>query len=281
MDKAWKTYFKGIIMGAADVVPGVSGGTMALILGIYEKLLGAIADVRLRHPIKTINWSFFIPLGLGIGTSILLLSRIVHIALEQYSGPTFAFFFGLIAVSGYILFRKLKRKGAGEAIALLIGAICAYLFVGLNPIEGIHTLPVIFFSGMVAIMAMILPGISGSFLLLFLGQYEYVLTAIKNWEFATLIVFSLGCAVGLFSFAHFLKRLLATYESLTLAFLIGVIIGSLRLAVHEITAADTSLVLVVIFAVLGFLAVLGLEQLATDSHVASPAPASPRKNTSA
>lgn len=259
-----------MIMGAADVVPGVSGGTMALILGIYEKLLNAIADVNPRHPIKTISWSFFIPLGLGIITSILLLSRVIHLALEQYSGPTFAFFFGLIAVSGYILFRKLRRKGPVEAVALLIGAICAYLFVGLNPIDGIHTMPVIFFSGMIAIMAMILPGISGSFLLLFLGQYEHILSAIKDMQLTTLIVFAAGCLIGLFSFAHILKRLLASYESLTLAFLIGVIIGSLRLAVREIQAADTSFMLVVIFAILGFLAVLGLEQLATDSHVSSP-----------
>lgn len=123
-------------MGAADVVPGVSGGTMALILGIYGKLLESIAAIRPRHPFRTINWPFFIPLGLGIGTSILLLSRVIHIALEQYSGPTFAFFFGLIAVSGYILFRKIKRKGLAEAAALIVGAICAFLFVGLNPIDG-------------------------------------------------------------------------------------------------------------------------------------------------
>lgn len=262
MDRPWVTYGKGIIMGAADIVPGVSGGTMAFILGIYKKLLNAIADIRPNKPITTVDWVFFVPLGLGIGTSILLLSQVIHIALEQYTGQTYAFFFGLIAVSGYILLKKLEHRTSRELIALIIGMVAAYLFVGLNPIDGIHTAPVIFFSGAVAIMAMILPGVSGSFLLLLLGQYEYIVTAVKDLNLITLTTFALGCALGLFGFAHILKRLLATHESPTLAFLIGMIIGSLRLPIQQINTSGISTLTSIIFAVVGFTLVIGIEHIA-------------------
>lgn len=262
MKKSWEIYGKGIVMGAADVVPGVSGGTMALILGIYKKLLTAIADIRPNKLITTVDWFFFVPLGLGIGTSILLLSHVIHTALSQYTGQTYAFFFGLIAVSGYILLKNLKDRTAYELLALTVGMITAYMFVGLNPIDGIHTGPVIFFSGAIAIMAMILPGVSGSFLLLLLGQYEYIVTAVKDMNLITLTTFALGCLLGLFAFAHILKRLLASHESITLAFLIGMIIGSLRLPIQQINASGISTLSSIGFAVLGFALVIIIEQLA-------------------
>lgn len=246
-------------MGAADIVPGVSGGTMALILGIYQQLLASLTAINLKKPFQSINWAFFIPLGLGILTAIFMLSGTLHQALTQYPGPTYSFFFGLIFISGLVILRQVSAWTATVYLALFIGVLAAYLFIGLNPLASNHALPAIFISGTVAIMAMMLPGVSGSFLLLILGQYEYILGAIHDRDIIVLATLASGCLLGLLAFSHFLNYLLTRYHDPTLAFLIGMIFGSLRLPFSTITATNTPLPTIITFIVIGASLVLIIE----------------------
>jgi len=280
MKQDWLWLFlKGLAMGAADVVPGVSGGTIALITGIYERLVGALSRLDIRQPFKSIDWRLFVPLGLGIVVAVLLFANVIHGALENFPGQTYAFFFGLILVSAWLVWQKItsppafagtspwKRRGDVSSFgAIAMGIVFAYLFVGLNPLESDHSLLTVFLSGAVAIMAMMLPGISGSFLLLFLGQYEFILNAVRGLVLPVLIVFVLGIAAGVLVFSRVLKHLMQKHRSLTMAFLVGMMLGSLRLPYREIVAAGTSLISVIAFVVIGFAGVLLLERLAQSLY---------------
>ncbi len=233
-------FFTGTCMGAADIVPGVSGGTMAFIMGIYEELLDAIKSFNLRllrralkfdvkGCLQHVPWQFLLVLGTGILITLKLLADVVHGVLEDPTGKIYlyAFFFGLVLASIAVLSRHIKWS-TRAFIALGAGAITAWLIVGLVPAEMPHTAPYIFFSGMIAIMAMILPGISGSFILLILGQYAFVVGALKDLDFKVFAIFGAGAAIGLCGFARVLSWLLKRYHALTIAALIGFMIGSLR-----------------------------------------------------
>ena len=204
-------------MGSADIVPGVSGGTIALITGIYGHLIEAISNIKfgfLKPLIKgdlkgfwsglldEIDFKFFIPLILGIGVAFLTLAKVVTYCMEVHTALTFSFFLGLIIASAVILFRKIEKINIRHVIAAIVGLILTYIFVSLNPIAGDHSLIVLFISGMIAICAMILPGISGSFLLLLLGQYQYMLTALHELHFVELIVFVVGAVIGILGFSN-------------------------------------------------------------------------------
>ncbi|MEM8954419.1 MAG: DUF368 domain-containing protein [Verrucomicrobiota bacterium] len=232
--------FTGICMGAADIVPGVSGGTMAFIMGIYEELLNAIKTINLRlaqlalkFKIKKcfehVPWKFLVVLGASILITLKLLAGLIDGVLADPIGKVYlyAFFFGLVVTSIFTLGRHVKWNPAA-AIALAVGIVIAYLIVGLVPSEMPHSPPYLFFSGMIAIMAMILPGISGSFILLILGQYAYVIEALKNLDLKVFIVFGAGAAVGLLGFARILSWLLERFHAITIAALIGFMTGSLR-----------------------------------------------------
>ena len=242
-------FIRGLFMGAADIVPGVSGGTIALITGIYERLVTAISNIRLRwiKPLlhlngkefikelkEDIDFQFFIPLILGIGISFLLLSKVIGFCLDVYTPYTFAFFLGLIIASAYILFTQIKEYNLLNIFLIIIFAILTWIFVGLNPIAANHSLPVIFLSALVAICAMILPGISGSFILLLLGQYEYMLGCLSTFKIADILVFVIGAVIGLLGFSRIVKYSIENHPSATISALMGIMIGTIRLPVNNI-----------------------------------------------
>lgn len=271
-------FIRGILMGAADVVPGVSGGTIALITGIYAHLVEAISKIRFGFvkPLfkgnfsgfKTqlfdeIDFRFFIPLGLGIAVAFLTLAKVVTYCMASYTALTYSFFFGLIIASAVILFKKLNEINLKNILFAVIGIVLTYIFVSLNPIAANHSLPVLFISGMIAICAMILPGISGSFLMLLLGQYEYMLNALHQLHFVEIIVFLVGAVIGLLGFSRIINYLLKNYEKVTMAFLIGVMIGSLKVPGVEIINSTSlnlaGLLPCIIVAIIAFAVIFILE----------------------
>lgn len=269
-------FIRGFLMGSADTIPGVSGGTIALITGIYERLIHAISSIKfgfIKPLIKLdfagfeeklfeeIDFELFIPLVLGIGIAVLTLSKVIGYLLQNYTAYTFSFFLGLILASAYILYTKLDEINIKLIILTIIGIILSYIFVGLNPIAANHSLIVLFFSGIIAICAMILPGISGSFLLLLLGQYEYMLNSLNSLNFIEIIVFIAGAFIGILGFSKILNYLLENYESATMAFLIGIMIGTLRLPFNQITSNLTgSWLICLILAIIGVVLIVILEK---------------------
>ncbi|RRR76427.1 MAG: DUF368 domain-containing protein [Candidatus Viridilinea halotolerans] len=235
---ALRIFFTGFAMGAADLIPGVSGGTMAFILGVYEQLLNAIKSFNLqliqllfkgrwREALDAVPLRFLIPLGMGLAVAIFSMARLMRYLLEYQTVYLFSFFFGLILAS-IIAVGAVVRWRAETAIALLVGSVVAYLIIGLVPMDMPNDPLTLFLSSTVAIMAMILPGISGSFILLILGQYAYVLNAVAEFDIITIIPVILGAMVGLLGFARILSWLLKHYHGVTVAVLIGFMVGSLR-----------------------------------------------------
>lgn len=231
-------FSKGLAMGAADVVPGVSGGTIAFISGIYEELLGSLRSVNLRA-IKllkdegvgafwlAINGNFLVVLFAGVLTSIASLARLVNVGLETHPILVWSFFFGLIAASVIYIFRQLPGLRWQEWLGLWIGTLAAMAIAFLPPLQVSDALWVVFLSGALAICAMILPGISGSFILLLIGMYPVVIEAISAFNMPLLAVFLLGCCTGLLVFSRFLSWLLQRYHGPTIAVLTGFLLGSL------------------------------------------------------
>ncbi|NJN66731.1 MAG: DUF368 domain-containing protein [Chloroflexaceae bacterium] len=234
-----RLFLTGIAMGTADVIPGVSGGTMAFILGIYEDLLNAIKsfDVRLvkmvarlkvREALDHVPWQFLVTLLLGIGSAVVTLAHLVHwMMTDQYRYILlFAFFFGLILASilaiGVTIPWSLRTMAS-----LVVGTVVAFIIVNMVPLDMPHDPLTLFLSGMIAIMAMILPGISGSFILLILGQYEYLLRAVKQLDIFPLIFAGMGTVVGIIGFSRVLSWLLKHYHQATIAALVGFMVGSL------------------------------------------------------
>ena len=234
-----RLFLTGFAMGAADIVPGVSGGTMAFILGVYETLVDAIKSVNLDALrlaagfkigplLEHISFRFLLALGLGVLSAILLLSSFLSATLDDADGRIllFAFFFGLVLASILTIGVKV-RWSAGTAATFLLGTLAAFIIVNIVPSEADHSAPFLFISGMIAITAMILPGISGSFMLLILGQYDYVLTAVSNRDLPPILIVGAGAAVGIIAFSRVLSYLLKHYYDLTVALLVGFMAGSL------------------------------------------------------
>ncbi|PSL02912.1 putative membrane protein [Cecembia rubra] len=226
-------------MGAADLVPGVSGGSIALITGIYEQLLESIKSIdgkalsllkRLEFKAfwKHINGRFLLTLLIGILTSIFTLSKIISYLMEEHPIPLWSFFSGLIVISALIILRDIQKWNLGVVFALLIGTGTAYLITGLPPTGSPDALWFVFVAGAIAICAMILPGISGSFLLLILGQYEKILLAVNQKDVITLGLFALGCILGLLSFSRLISWLLKNYHAITIGLLSGFMLGSIN-----------------------------------------------------
>ncbi len=232
-------YLKGLCMGAADVVPGVSGGTMAFILGIYEELLESIRSfdlrfikrffsLQFREAFQHASWPFLTALFLGIMTAVFSLARILSWLLENKPVLIWSFFFGLILASTLVVSRHLEKWTPGLLVWLALGTIGTYFLVGMVPLSTPTASWFLFLSGAVAICAMILPGISGSFILVLLGKYQYVLAAVKNWDFLTLILVAAGALFGLVTFVRLLNLLLKKYREVTITLLTGLMLGSLR-----------------------------------------------------
>lgn len=232
-------FAKGFIMGASDVVPGVSGGTMALILGIYEKLIMAIKtfDGRLlrmvlqgqfKQAISKIPFGFLLPLGFGILTAIFTMARGLGWLLENHPSAIWSFFLGLVLASSIVVARRIHKWDWKTAASLILAIAGAYGLVGVVPMHTPETIPYIFLCGAIAICAMILPGISGSFILVLLGKYKYILDAVARFDLIVLFVFTLGTLSGILLFVRLLSWLLAHYYRITMAALTGLMIGSLR-----------------------------------------------------
>ena len=269
-------FLRGLFMGSADIIPGVSGGTIALITGIYERLIYAISSIKFSFlkPLLTgnfadfktklieeIDFELFIPLFLGIGIAFITLAKVISYLLDTQTAYTFSFFLGLILASAYILYTKLDDLNIKIIVITAIGIILSYVFVGLNPIATNHSLIVIFISGLIAICAMLLPGISGSFLLLLLGQYQYMLNALNSRNLIEIIVFGIGAVIGILGFSKLLNYLLEKYESATMAFLIGIMLGTLRLPVMKITSsANGSWIICVLLAIIAFVFIIVIEK---------------------
>jgi putative membrane protein len=231
---------KGIGMGAADVIPGVSGGTIAFISGIYGELLSSIKNLpvavknlfankfNLKLFWKEVNGNFLAALLLGIGISILSLAKLMTYLLEHHPIPVWSFFFGLILASVWFVLKDIDKWKLSYCVSLILGIVAGYLITVISPSETPNDLWFIFLSGSIAICAMILPGISGSFILLLLGKYAYVLAALNGFNIPVIAAFAAGAIIGIISFSHFLSWLLKKYNFLTIAFLAGVMFGSLN-----------------------------------------------------
>jgi len=290
---------KGMAMGAADVVPGVSGGTIAFISGIYEELLSTISNVNLsllktlktsgiKAAWKQLNGSFLTALFLGIFVSIVSLAKVIKHLLESQPILLWSFFFGLVLASIIYIAKQITDWNFKAFLVLIIGAVLAYFITTLNPLVSENSSSLfVFLAGAIAICAMILPGISGSFILVLLGAYKPVLEAINNRDFKTILVFMAGAVVGLLTFSRVLKWLFKNHKNLTLALLTGFIIGSLnkiwpwketltwRINSRGVEVPfnqqsispfsfdeDPQLIMAIAFAVLGFVLILGMEKLA-------------------
>jgi len=273
--RAWlSVYLKGVFMGAADAVPGVSGGTIALITGIYERLVGAIAafeprvladlprayeaDARARvvGMLREMDVAFLAVLGAGVLTAIIGVTGVVASLEESSPAVLFAFFFGLIAASAVVLWGEVRLDTRGERLAAVTGLVVAFLLAGESAGAAVpHAPPVLFVAGGIAICAMILPGVSGSLLLILLGQYVYMTNALHGFIGAvvdvgrggaldaavgpaiSVVSFVAGAAVGILTFARVVKWALATHRQVTLTFLVALMVGALRLPVAEVLTA--------------------------------------------
>ena len=307
MNRTIKDYIviglKGMAMGAADVVPGVSGGTIAFISGIYEELLGSISNVKIRlfktlkdegvkAAWKQLNGNFLLALFIGIFISIISLAKAIKYLLENQPILLWSFFFGLVLASIIYIAKQITKWNAISIIALVLGTFLAYYITTLNPLVSEESSSLyMFFAGAIAICAMILPGISGSFILVLLGAYKPVLDAVNDRDFKTILIFMAGAVVGLLSFSKILKWLFANYKNYTLAALTGFIIGSLnkiwpwketltwRTNSHGIKVpfnqqsispfsfeGDAQLLYAVILAIIGFALILLMEKLAVKKQ---------------
>ncbi|ELV8624398.1 DUF368 domain-containing protein [Vibrio cidicii] len=296
------TFLKGLAMGAADVVPGVSGGTIAFITGIYDTLLESIRRINpsifrlwkaqgFKAAFQHINGFFLIALFGGVLTSIATLAKLITWMLANHPIPIWSFFFGLILVSVYHILRQVERKDVPRFALLLFGIVFAYSITVLKPLHLEPTSLNVLLAGAIAICAMILPGISGSFILLLIGMYAPVLGAVKNVQFDILGLFLIGCVAGLLTFSHVLSWLLRRFRDFTLMFLTGLMIGTLPkiwpwketiswrlnskgeqvpLVQHNLspfefeslTSQPSQLGLAIVMALLAFALVLGLEKFA-------------------
>ncbi len=235
-------FFKGVGMGTADIVPGVSGGTIAFITGIYEALLTAIASINsrlvlqvlrlnLKQALAGLHLRFLVTLVCGIALAVISTSHLMHYLLTEHAVETWSVFFGLITASILVVAHSINKRFTSFP-ALILGAILAYGITGLIPLYTPEEPWFIFFSGMIAICAMILPGLSGSFILLILGKYAFITAALRNPvnpdNLETILIFITGCLVGILGFSRILRYGLARWHDYTLALLTGIMLGSMR-----------------------------------------------------
>ncbi|MGQ9491321.1 MAG: DUF368 domain-containing protein [Anaerolineae bacterium] len=242
--RSWRDYLgltaRGFLMGSADVVPGVSGGTIAFILGIYEELVSSIRMIgrpaflrplfglRLGQALQVLNWPFLAAVASGILLAVFSLARGLEWLLIHHPVLLWSFFFGLVLGSVLTVGQRVKRWRPALVTALVISALGAYILVGLMPVQTPNTWWFLFLSGALAICAMILPGISGAFILVLLGKYQTVLSAVNQRDIFTLALVAAGAAIGIVSFAQLLGWLFKRYHDLTVALLTGLMLGSLR-----------------------------------------------------
>lgn len=270
---------KGFFMGAANVVPGVSGGTIALITGIYKEIIEALNSLMGKETWKAlfkgdfkgfwkqIHGTFLLWLAIGVVLSVFSLAKLMTYVLEHHPVQTWAFFFGLIVASAILMFKDIKGWGIKEVLFTAGGVALGLLVCTLSPTQTPDNWFFIFLCGAIAVCTMILPGISGSFILVIMGKYDYIMQAVADLNWSVLIVFALGCVVGILAFAKFLHWLLDHFEKQTMLVLLGFILGSLvkvwPWSNPEVQALpDPHYGAAALWAVLGVALVLGVEYLA-------------------
>jgi putative membrane protein len=268
-------FLKGILIGTADVIPGVSGGTMALILGIYERFIGAISIWTKKQTwqyLLTGNWQklwqqidggFILPIGLGIIVAGLTMAGIMSHLLETQPLHVWSLFFGLVAASAVYVGTQVRHWNLSKVVLLIVSAIESWLLLGLIPTETPTTFLFLFIAGLIAICGMLLPGISGSFILVLLGKYQFILDAVHQREFGKLIPVLLGIIVGLLCFSRILKYMLRKHHDCTLTMMIGLLLGSLRVLWpgEHLTADPSSSGWMLVMMGVGVVLVLGLERI--------------------
>lgn len=292
---------KGMAMGASDVVPGVSGGTIAFISGIYEELISSINNIKpgLFRTLKeegfksfwrSLNGGFLLSVGTGILISIISLARFLSYLLENEPVLLWSFFFGLVLASVFLVGKTIEKWSAAALLFFLGGTILAWYITTLPPASNLESLPFLFFSGALAICAMILPGISGAFILVLLGSYKTILDAVHERDLGVVLVVGLGAIFGLLSFARLLKWMFNRFRNVTLALLTGFILGSLNkiwpwkevletraygdkiIAIKEANvtpfaySGDSQLGLALLLAAAGFSIIFMLEKLAARNN---------------
>ena len=227
-------------IGAADIVPGVSGGTMALLLGIYRRLIDALgaftqhdlraafAQRRWRDAWRAIDGGFLAALAVGIAVAIGTMSRVLHVLLEDHPISVYAAFFGLIAASAWVVSQRIEHHHRTALVTGLLGATTAFLIVGIVPARTPETALMTFFAGTLAVSALLLPGVSGAFILVLLGKYEAVLAAVTALDIGTLLPLALGMGVGLLGFSRVLAAALHRWPDAIMGVLAGFLVGSLR-----------------------------------------------------
>jgi len=239
MKKYLLLVLRGIAMGAADVVPGVSGGTIAFITGIYEELIDSIKSINGKAVTclvkegmaafwKHINGSFLLSVFLGIAISVLSLAKLISHLLEGYPIMVWSFFFGLIVASAWVVSKRITHWNIGKAIALVMGVIVAFFITKLSPAETTDAYWFLFLSGALAICAMILPGISGAFILLMLGKYQFIMEAVSTLNIPVIAIVGVGAIIGLLLFSNVLSFLLHRFHDYTVAVLAGFMVGALN-----------------------------------------------------
>lgn len=289
---------RGCAMGAADVIPGVSGGTIAFITGIYEELINSIRSIdlqalRLLVTLKFkefwqhINGNFLISVVAGIAISIFSLAKLMTYLLTTHPLYVWSFFFGLIIASALLVSREVKKWDLFTITSMIVGIVIGYTITVLTPTSTPETWWFILLSGAIAICAMILPGISGAFILLLLGKYEYIITAVSEFNIGILLIFLVGAVAGIISFSHLLSWLLKNYHGMTVALLTGFMVGSLNKvwpwqitdtelingspfeiernvfpAAYEQAGNDPLTWQVLLMCIIGFLLIWGIEKLA-------------------
>ena len=246
-------FLKGLAMGGMDIIPGVSGGTMALILGIYPDLVLSLHNVKpmalvhlargqwqlAKQELSAINLHFLLPLGAALLLAPFLMAHLIFHVLDTYPGYLYGFFFGLIVGSALLIFKKLPRHTLGSVCCMLVGALITYVITGFTGnIQLPHSFPYIFLCGMISINAMILPGISGAFFSYIMGQYSYMIEATRTLNLLVLGSFALGASIGLMTFSRLASYMLKHHELHMLSFLIGLMLGSLRLPLIHIYVND-------------------------------------------
>lgn len=239
LEYGWVTA-RGFAMGSADVVPGVSGGTMAFILGIYQELiesiravgqrefLQSVLRVRVAKALRILNWKFLLALSVGIVAAVISLAPQLEWLLENRPVMLWSFFFGLVGASVIVVAQRIMRWTPLILATLAIGTVVAFIIVGLVPVETPSSWWFLMLSGAIAICAMILPGISGSFILVLLSKYEFFLNAVNTRDLVSIALAGVGALIGLVTFAQVLGWLFKRYHDLTVALLTGLMIGSLR-----------------------------------------------------
>lgn len=290
MERKLKDYLmlsvKGMCMGAADVVPGVSGGTIAFITGIYDELINSIKSINAASLKmfftgkwgefwKMINGKFLLFLLAGIGISVFSLAKIITWLLVAYPVLVWSFFFGLVLASTWFVGKDVKERNWKTALGFLLGAALAFYITVATPAETPSHFLFIFLCGAIAICAMILPGISGSFILVLLGKYFFIMEAVKTLDLKVIAIFGIGACVGITSFSRLLSYALSHMRNITLAVLSGFMLGSLNKVwpwketiegVEQNVAPNAFVWQAVCLALLGFVMVYGIEKISSKSE---------------